>query len=442
MTKLDMRLVLCSLTLAAAPPALGATIKTVALQFGNSPITGIIYKKFENPVVSDAASERVGVFTQLGFARRCIFTLDPDTMSGSTIVCRRDPTPDGHVFAQIGAKVGGISINASSAVGWAARETSGRSGAFRNGPAFVAATGDSVPAPGTGLLKSITFGRIDDTSDVIFIATISGGAVVSGVEVNQGIFRCSGGDGNCSTGGTGTLTTIALVNDGVADRAGRKFCKFLDLDGSTFGAVFRASTQLDCADNSETPAVGVFRQPVAGSATTVALEGEACTPSPGAGGTTYFRISGAASIANSGMVAFGALTTGLVSNNILYLCDPGTCPASPATDAVTQGQLDGNNNVFRSFSAPAVDDIGEIAFSAKSATISSGTKDALYLRHTNGTIDTIALADVTAVPGASPPATFDQLFPPSMSPAGKVAFGARIERGVAPKKQLGIFVFE
>ncbi len=436
-------LIVCSWALTIAPRAAQtATIKTVALQDHESPIAGLFYRKFENPVISDASGTRLAVFAKLGSARRCIFALDPDTASGTTIVCRRDPTPDGHAFAQLGAKVGGESINVTPTVGWAARVTSGRSGVFRNGPATVARTGDPVPAPGPGLLKSLSSARINDTGDVVFLSTISGGAVVGGVQVNQGIFLCSGGDGNCSTGGTGTLTTVALVDDAVPDRAGRKYCKFLDLAGSSFGVAFRATTKLDCANTSEVQAVGVFRQPVAGAAVTVGLEGEPSAPSPGSGGTTYFRISGPPSIANTGMVAFQALTTGLVVNNVLYLCDPATCPTSPATAAVSQGQVDVDGNVLRTFSPPAVDDLGEIAFSAKVATFGGQTKDGLYLRHVDNSIETIALGDHTMVPGASPPATFDQLYPPSISPAGKVAFGGRIQRTVPPTRVRGIFAFE
>ena len=125
---------------------------------------------------------------------------------------------------------------------------------------------DPVPPPGTGLLKDFSLARIMNAGDVFFAATISGGAVLAGVEVNQGLFQCSGGDGNCSAsaGGSGTLTTVALVNDPVPDRPGRRFCRFLDLVTSDFGIAFRAVTQLDCANGAEAPAAGVFRKPLAG----------------------------------------------------------------------------------------------------------------------------------------------------------------------------------
>ncbi|HJQ83612.1 MAG TPA: hypothetical protein VKA21_06030 [Candidatus Binatia bacterium] len=418
------------------------TIKTVALQNEQSPETSFFYKKFEKPAVSDAAGQRVAVFARLA-GKKCIFSLDPDSNADSTVACRRDPTPDGHVFTKLGQKLGDESINTSSTTAFAARLSSGRGGVFRSGPAFVANIGDPVPAPGTGLLKAFSYARISDAGDVVFEATISGGAVVLGTEVNAGLFRCTGGNGNCSaaTGGTGTLSTLVLVNDAVPDRPGRKFCKLFALDGSTYGIAFRAETQLDCASTIEVPLDGIFRRTVAGTLVTVALEGEASNPFPSPGGTTYLRLDGPPTIANTGMVAFQGTTTGNLTNNVLYVCDPATCPLAPADDAITQGNFDDDGNVFRTFSGPAVSDVGDIAFSGK-AEGALGALDGLWVRRrlTSDT-ETIALPG-DPVPGSNPAAVFYQLFAPSMSGGGKVAFGGRIARAVAPRKLRGVFIFE
>ena len=419
-----------------------ATLKTVALQNDPSPEPSYFYKKFEKPDISDAAGERVAVFASAG-AKKCIFSIDPDSDPDSTVACRRDSTPDGHAFTQMGRKLGDVSINVASTVAWAARVSSGQRGVFRSGPTFVADIGDLVPAPGTGLLQSFSYARISDANDVVFVATISGGAVVLGVTVNQGIFRCSGGNGNCSpsNGGLGTLSTLVLLNDAVPDRPGRRFCKLYELDGSTFGTTFRASTQLDCASTLEVPAVGIFRRAVAGPIVTIALEGEPCQPSTAPGGTTYAAPFGPPAIANTGMVAFQARTAGLFVNNILYLCDSAGCPPAPATDAVAQGQVDDDGNIFRTFSAPGVSNVGDIGFSARLST-SSGTRYGLYLRRPTNDIETVVLSSVTPVPGASPPAVFRQPFLPSVSSGGKLAFAARIRRTVAPRNLRGVFVFE
>lgn len=421
---------------AIAGVASAATIETVALQNAPSPEAPFVYKKFDRPAVSDAAGERVAAFARLA-GKKCLFALDA-TGSGTTVVCQKDLTPDGlHVFTKVATNLGDASINAASTVAWAARVSAGRSGVYRSGPAVVAEIGDPVPAPGTGLLQAFSYARITDADDVLFVATISGGTVP------QGIFRCGGGNGNCSaaSGGTGTLTALALVNDPVPDRPGRAFCKFLELDASTYGATFRAATQLDCSDAGETPAIGIFRRPAAGPIVTVALEGEACAPTPVPGGTTYLRLPSAPAIANGGMVAFQGTTGGLLVNNVVYLCDPATCPASAATDGVAQGDFDGNGNMFRTFSPPGVSDAGDMAFSAK-VSGPAGTRDALYIRRFDDSLETVVFAEVTPVPGSSPAAIFDQAFAPRMSSAGKVTFGGRIERNASPSKLRGIFLFE
>jgi hypothetical protein len=421
-------------------PARAATIKTVALQNQPSPRPFLVYKKFERPAISDAPGERVAVWARVP-GTQCIFGIDPDADPDGTVACERDSTPDGHLFAPLAKDP---SINITSTVAWSARVTTGRSGVFRSGPAIVSRLGDPVPAPGTGLLKSFSFARITNAGDVFFAATISGGAVVAGVEVDQGLFRCSGGDGNCSAsaGGSGTLTTVALVDDPVPDRAGRRFCRFLDLVTRDFGIAFRAVTQLDCANGAEAPATGVFLKPLTGTIATVALQGEACEPNPVAGGTVYQFFPAAPGLSSLGVVAFEATTTGLFTGTALYLCDPANgCPPALAAIAVAQGDSDGAGRTFFSFSAPALSDARDIGFSANAVGSTGGLRHALYIRRSTGNIETIA-APGDPVPGSSPPALFLSLGAPSMSPGGKLAFGGRIERDATPRRLYGLFVFE
>ena len=276
------------------------------------------------------------------------------------------------------------------------------------------------------------------------LATISGGAVLAGVEVNQGLFQCSGGDGNCSAsaGGSGTLTTVALVNDPVPDRPGRRFCGFLDLVTSDFGIAFRAVPQLDCANGAEAPAAGVFRKPLAGAIGTVALQGEPSEPNPVAGGTVYQFFPAAPALSSLGVVAFEATTTGLFTGTALYLCDPaGGCPPGLAAIAVAQGDPDGSGNTFFSFSALGLSDARDMGFSAKVKGSTGGLRDGLFIRRSTGNVETIARVG-DPVPGSSPPALFRNLRAPAMSPGGKLAFGGRIERDAAPRRLNGLFVFE
>jgi hypothetical protein len=304
-------------------------------------------------------------------------------------------------------------------------------------------TGDPAPAPATGLLDEFLAASIADSGDVFYRASISGGAVVLGVEVDEGIFRCSGGNENCSVAnaGTATLTSVVLVNDAVPDRPGRELCSFAGFSASNFGIVFVASTQTDCADGGEVPLLGVFRKAVAGPVTTIALQGEASQPFTAPGGTTYRTFSGAPGIANNGVTALSGSTQGLFTNSILWVCDPLLCPLAPAAVATSQGDLDDDGNAFHSFSSPGVSDAGDIAFSAKAAIVSGGMRDGIYIRRSGGDVETIALANA-AVPGAMPPATFQRLLPPSMSSGGKIAFAGRLRRLVSPRNLRAVFVYE
>ena len=428
-----------ALTLAAATVAgraHAATIKTVALQNDPSPRAPNLYKRFREVTVSDAVGQHVAVIAQLR-GTRCLFKLDPDGGPGATAACRHDPTPDALAFSNPGSP----SIDVAGNVGFAAPVNPGRSGVFRGDPTFVATTGDPVPAPATGYLDRFVFGRLTDTGDVAFEATIDGGALVGGVRVDQGLFLCSGGNGNCSAanGGSGTLSTLALVNDAVPDRPGREFCSFAQLDASTFGIAFRASTQLDCADAGELPAVGVFRKPAAGAIETLALQGEAANPNPSPGGTVYVLPQPPA-ISNTGVVAFVSAVTGSVTTAGVYRCTPGICPASPAQVAVSPGDTDVDGNVLINLEAPDVSDAGDIAFHARVVPPGEHKVEALYIKRAAGSLDRIALAG-DVVPGSSPVATFRGLGQPSASPAGKVAFLGRIRSGTPPQLH-GVFVFE
>lgn len=310
-------------------------------------------------------------------------------------------------------------------------------GVFRDDPPAIAALlGDPVPGPTPGLLKEFSLVRITDAGDVVSKARISGGPVVGGVTVDQGLFRCFGGDGNCSSTGTGTLETLVLKNGGVPDRVGREFCSFSHLAASNFGVAFRASTKTNCADGAESSRVGIFRLPFGGGAIeTVALENEASNPFPDPGGTRYSDIVGSPAIEDNGDVAFRAQTSGLLSLDVLFFCGFGVCPAARATVAVQEGDLNPDGKEFTSFSSPALADDGTMAFRG---CFSGGC--GVYTLPPGGPLATVAKKG-DAVPGE--PATFAGFAPPAMSPDGKVTFKATIRETAPPQKTLrGIFLSE
>ena len=375
-----------------------ATLQKVAVDGDPAPDAGSFYRrKFRQPAVSDAAEAHIVASARIFINRTCLVKFDPGPGPDSLVVCRKDISPEGHEF------FGDPSIDIVGDAAWAAGLTAGRSGVFRGDATVVALTGDPSPA-GPGFLKKFSSAHITDAGDVVFEATISGGAVVGGVTVDDGYFRCGGGDGNCSAGGTGTIETLVLKNDPVPDRPGRELCQLQALDASIFGIAFLAATRLDCASTTEAPLLGVFRKPFGGAVVTVALQGDPANPVLPPGGTTYGVLLGAPAVENDGIVAFRAVTTGLFVNDILYLCDPASCPTVPAEAAVKQGDPDGNGSFFERFSSPALSDAADIAFQAK---VNEGLRaSGIYIRRAaGGTIDTVARTNDVA-PGVSPTAQF------------------------------------
>lgn len=430
MTTLRLRLSVVALVALAAGPA-DAVLKTVALQGDPSPDAAAPYKRFRAPAVSDAAGERVAFWVPTQGGRKCIFRVDPDGGPGTTVVCEKTPSPDGRLFT----KLQDPSLDAAGTPVFASRTSVGNDGVYRGvPPAVVALTNDPV---GPVFLDDPSYATVTDAGDVVFLARLTGG-----VPDDAALFRCAGGDGNCSPAtappGTGTLTTLARVGDPVPDRPGREICAFLAADASNFGAAFTATTRLDCGDGGEPPLVGLFRRPFAGAVETIALAGE---PS-GVGPTTWANVRGTPSIANGGRVGFQADLTGTPSSG-LFVCDAGTCPALPPQNALEVGQIDGAGNAFRFFSAPSVSDAGDLAFNARIGGGPAGASNGVYVwRAATDTVDAVALKG-DAVPGI-PGAVFRQflLGPPAMSPGGRIVFKARIKRPTPPRNRLGIFIDE
>jgi hypothetical protein len=410
--------------------ASAATLEKVAIEGDAAPDPGFSYhKKFFRPAVGDGPTARVAAIVRLipAAGRYCVVKFDTGPGPDTILACPKTTAPDGRTYLRLFDPT----IAASSAATWAGRVTFDRSGVFRGDPTVVDLTADPVPG-GTGLLQDYRTAIINDADDVVFAAGISGPAIVLGVAIDRGIFRCTGGDGNCSTGGTGTLETLVLINDLVPDRPGRHLCTLETYAASTYGVAFRAETQLDCANNLEPPVAGLFRFAFGGPIETVALQGEPCEPIPGPGGTTYGLVPGPPAISNTGIVAFRADTAGILRNNNLYRCDPATpCPATIAETAVRMGDLDDAGNAFQLFSAPGVSDVGDVAFQARAG--DRRRVSGIYIAHVGGDIETVALVNDTA-PGVTPLATFTTFnTPPTMSPGGRVAFKGTVRAVLAPR---------
>jgi len=408
-----------------------AVLKTVVIQGDPSPNGGAGYRRVRVPAASDAAGERIAFLSPTDGGGRCIFRVDPAGGPGTAVACQRDPSPDGRLFS----KMQDPSINALGVPAFASMTTFGNDGVYRGvPPTVVALTNDPV---GLVFIDDPTYASISDAGDVVFVAALTGGA-----PGDAAVLRCSGGDGNCSPNtvppGTGTRTTLARVGDAIPDRPGRELCTLIAARTSSFGVAFTATTKLNCADNLEVPANGLFRRAFAGVVETVALVGEAS----GVGPTTWAAFRGTPTIANNGKVGFQASLVGTPSSG-LFMCDPAICPAASPIAAVELGENDGSGNAFRFFSAPSVSSAGDLAFNARVSGGTIGLSNGLYIwRSATDTFTPVAMKN-DPVPGLLG-AIFTNLLqgPPSMSSGGKVAFKSKIKRPAAPRNRVGIFIEE
>lgn len=415
-------------------------LKTVALQVNKthlkdeSPEAGFFYTQFENPAVSDATGERVTFFANtkqdpgVGMDRmNCIWKVDA-TGTGSAVACKGDASPDGRKFLSFTNP----SINDDGDVAWSSIVSGLRSGVYKGDPTIVSLFDDSAEG---GFLREFSKAIITDDGDVIYRARIFG---VPSAE-DTAIFRCTGGDGDCSSG-TGTLETLVQKGDSVPDRAGREFCSIGDFAASTWGIVFRGSTKLDCANAIESSKEGIFRKKFGEDIVTLALKDEDSEPNPG--GTKYGGFGGTPAIEDSGIVAFRAETKGLLVEEHLYICDPAACPANRAEIAVKKFALDDDGNKFLSFSSPALSNAGDMGFVGQVEKPDKKKVPCLYIRRfADGDIETVRCKgqNVPDVPGT----VFQFFGQPSMSPSGKVAFKGKIKETDFPKKEFeGIFLLE
>ena len=410
-----------------------AVLKLVALQGDPSPSAGSPYARFRVPAVADAPAQRVAVYNPTRGGEKCIFSLDPDNDPDGTVACQRNLSPDGRVFS----KLQDPSINATGVTAFASRTTFGSDGVYRGSPpTVVALTNDPGPVLGS-FQDDHRSASITDVGDVVFLTSLTGGAAG-----DAAIFRCTGGDGNCSpnTGppGSGVLSTLARVGDAVPDRAGREFCSLLAVRGSSFGIAFTATTKLDCTDMLEIPLTGVFRRPTAGVVATIALVGEPTSIGP----TTYTGFRGAPAIANIGDVSFQADLAGTPSA-ALFRCNVATCPAAPATGAVERGEADVSGNAISFFSQPSVSNVGDLVFNARVSGGPAGVSNGVFVwRAATDMIEPVALKN-DSVPGIIG-AVFRSLLqgPPAISSGGKIAFKAKIKRPASPRNRYGIFIEE
>jgi hypothetical protein len=438
-----------------APSARAASLKVVALQAESSPVAGAPYRKFvkRGPAVGGGAGERV-VFEGLAIGTskvKGIFAEEPG-VGGSVIAQKGGPTGDGGLFRTFKKTFTNPAIDSAGTVVLSSKLRGGfGEGVYARKAGdttltTIVRTGDVAGGLPSGFLKRFSYTEpigLVATTAVAFIADISAVPNVGGVDVDEVIYTCSGGDLNCHVG-SGTLTPIVMRGDDVDDRPGDRICDITHLASSEFGVAFRASVGPDCLLGPLTPAI--LRKAFGGSVETLAIEGGTAAFTM----STYTQFRRAIDVANDGTVAFLARTMSQAFIGVrtaMFICDPATCPAAPAEAAVSVGDTLPGGNLIRFFEMPrtVISDAGEMAFYAKSNGPQKG-KTGIYIRRANGTIEKIAEKGDTApkLTLAEPDSVFRSVRKVvAMSDDGRVAFLAKTKRDVGPMKtRQGVFVFE
>jgi hypothetical protein len=425
--------VFTALLLLIAWPAAAFDLEIAVLQGDAAPPPapgGTAYRTVRLPGGGDAAGQATAFRAKISGpsgSEKGIFVADP-VAAGSTVVTRNDLTSDMRAFRTFSRP----SINAAGTVVWRSRVTgSYGEGLFRSGLVDVARRGDPVPTLVTGTLDEFSLPEITDAGDVIFRATIDDADVLgSGLAVDDGIFRCSGADGDCH-GGTGTMSALALVGDAVPDRAGREFCSFsTGVSASAWGVAFRAATKDDCTDSGEQTRQGVFRVQFGHLIETVALAGESADTVSGAPGATYYLFRDPPAIEDDGIVAFHGSSTGSGEEDALFTCDPAgalPCPANAAEARFASGGTDVDGDVVRRIASPDISDNGRVVFlaSVRGATVRGRGIFALDAGST--TPEPVAVKHGLVGDPDYAGATFGRVEIPVATPGGRIVFAAKIK---------------
>jgi hypothetical protein len=429
------------LALAVALPA-GAQVDTVLEKGDPSPVPLATYKQFRRPNPGDAPNAGT-VFRGkvLGVGSNPTGVFVEDTVSGGAgglaVILKGALAPDGvRTFKKFSEPV----INASAEVAWKGKLAGGVQGVFRDGPTNVFLAGDVTPGA-TGTIKKFDDPLLTDSGSVIVHAQILGGPVIGGVTVDEGVFRCSGGDGDCS-GGTGIAEALVLVQDSVG--GGRFVCEIdaRNYSASDWGISFVATTKTDCSNGGEVPLGGIFRMPFGGSPTAIAYVGDMSNPSPIVGGTTYSRFAGAGGIEDDGVVAFIGDTAGSQRDKVVYRCDPANCPSVALPEVLAiEGDVDVVGDIINRFESIGIDNSQNVTFNARAETPSGDRKHGiLYWNEGAGFVESLVLKE-DAVVNASAPSTFSKIFNNRISPGGLVSFRAKI-KFLAGGKAVGIYQFQ
>jgi len=423
-----------------------ADITTVVLRGDPSGLAGAPYRKLDKHprAGGDVAGHAVLFSARVrgdGGHGKGLFLEDP-ILGSSVVALFGDPAPSGEPLRRIYD----ANMNASGTVVWNATfGVSGR-GIVRDGPTMVVLGGEDMPG-GTGRIDKFGPPVVTDAGDVVFYAHVLGGETLNNVRVAEGIFRCYGGDGDCS-GGTGTAETLVVNGEPVLDIPGRELCSIdSQVSASDWGIAFRGTTKIDCTSGVEYRLQGVFRMQYGGPVETLALQALASNPFPGPAGTTYEKFDLPPVIEDDGVVAFSAridafdANTAAVDAQVIFRCDPAVCPATYAEVVVPPGLGDGSGNSVTNLVALGINNDEDIAFHARVKATGGPNGRGIYVfRSATSMLERIAVSGDT-VPDAPVGTTFRKVLEPSMSSGGRITFQAKT-KGPSVAPALGLFLFD
>jgi len=337
---------------------------------------------------------------------------------GSVVTFRGEATPNGEVrrFSRPAANVFGEHA-------WQARTTT-TTGIFADVAAqnVVALKGRVV---GAATMQNFERPVITDAGDVVFFALLS--------TSQGGIFRCTGGNGNCNSG-TATLQQMVTIGHTYFDSVDgtmRVICSLGEqLDASAWGIAFRARTALVGAGCSGTRVETVLRKQYGGAYQAVVKAGDEALPGAS---REHFRFDGPPVIDNDGDIAILGETVNPV-DDVIYFCDLGSCPGTPLQPIVVQRDTDVDGNVLTRFKAIGMSDVDDIVFQTVVELAIGGKTSGIYLATSPAVRQKIITNHET-----NGPFEFRRIGKPSMSSDGYVSFESLVTDGIT--SQFAVFVY-
>lgn len=392
----------CALT---APLAASAAPRAVALVGDPAPGTGGgTYSFFpETPVSINSAGEvAFAASIASGTTTSGLFVASSATSAAVAVAGQVAPGTGGGTYAILEH----ADINDAGQVAFTSTISGGTTtaGVFLDDGGLhtaVAVAGDTAPGAGGGTFVAFTGPVVNESGEVAFFATVTGGTKSSGIflattgglvpivfvgdtapvvggtvsllgrpAVNDGgsvAYQAVLFDGMANStamfvGSGGTPSLVAAPGDVPSGAGGLAYFAFastrpsIDASGDVaFMATLGATGSIDAIVVDAAGATG----------TAIALEGD---PHPSPGGGTFFSLNSKPVLAASGDVAFGATSTSGNPFSGLFLAD-GTGVAAVALRG--DPAPDTGGGTFGSFdNSPALSDAGDVAFASS---IASGT---------------------------------------------------------------------